>query len=264
MSRWIELDVAPLDHADSLRDGRHPVGCGRGNARRAHRHGCRRQSLFHRRTRKSRASHPPRRAVGVARSRRDRTGASAGAARAGRGAFSRRWHSPASRCGSGRRTKPSIASSFPTRRCDRCALRVWCAPGVFRLTTGSRPITTAFEKPSSARCRPTCARHLHWRLALALESTPGTDPEVIAVHFDGAGKRGRAGIYFARAAEAAARALAFDRAAKLYRIALEDRRAGRVASEVSASAVGGCARQRGPGPRGRTSLRSGECRFGGR
>jgi hypothetical protein len=62
----------------------------------------------------------------------------------------------------------------------------------------------------------------HRRLADALASA-GADPEWRAVHLLGAGEAERAGELFALAAERAAEALAFDRAARLYRQALTHR-----------------------------------------
>ena len=79
------------------------------------------------------------------------------------------------------------------------------------------------------RVRETLVAHLtpearvdcHERLALALLDSGETDPETLAVHFQGANQPERAAAYFARGADQAAETLAFDRAAKLYRLALE-------------------------------------------
>ena len=64
-------------------------------------------------------------------------------------------------------------------------------------------------------------RERHRDLAFALEATGDFDSDTLAVHFREAGEWERAGDYAQVAAEQAAAALAFDRAARLYRLALE-------------------------------------------
>jgi serine/threonine protein kinase len=61
----------------------------------------------------------------------------------------------------------------------------------------------------------------HRRLAQELEATGRTDPERLAVHFANGDQPSRAGRYFHQAALQAVRAMAFDRAAGLFRRALE-------------------------------------------
>jgi serine/threonine protein kinase len=68
---------------------------------------------------------------------------------------------------------------------------------------------------------PEMLRQHHRALVSVLEASTQTDPEVLAVHLVGAGEAMRAGRYYALAAAQAAEALAFDRAAKLYQLALE-------------------------------------------
>ncbi len=61
----------------------------------------------------------------------------------------------------------------------------------------------------------------HARLAKTFESSGEGDAETLSIHFEGAGDMERAGRYSLAAADAAAAALAFDRAATLYRRALK-------------------------------------------
>jgi len=61
----------------------------------------------------------------------------------------------------------------------------------------------------------------HERLARVLQADGKADPEVLAEHLQGSGASARASEYYLRAAEQSALALAFDHAARLYRIALD-------------------------------------------
>jgi serine/threonine protein kinase/tetratricopeptide (TPR) repeat protein len=75
-----------------------------------------------------------------------------------------------------------------------------------------------------ARLAPEALSERHRRLAVAFQSSKDPpDPEVLAEHFHRSGQMERAGDYYAQAAEKAAKLLAFDRAANLYRMALEVR-----------------------------------------
>jgi tetratricopeptide (TPR) repeat protein len=79
------------------------------------------------------------------------------------------------------------------------------------------------------RVRETVTAHLsadtlaahHGRLAQVLEASGEADPELLGAHLQRAGEAGRAGTCYAQAAERAAEALAFDRAASLYRRSLQ-------------------------------------------
>jgi eukaryotic-like serine/threonine-protein kinase len=79
------------------------------------------------------------------------------------------------------------------------------------------------------RIRETVARRVdskrllvhHLHLALELEATGRADPEVLSSHFLAVGRKEEAGKYALAAAEQAALALAFDKAATLYRHAID-------------------------------------------
>ncbi len=69
---------------------------------------------------------------------------------------------------------------------------------------------------------PPEGRHeLHRKLAVAFETSGHIDPEPQMIHWIEAGDQARAAIYARQAAQQAERALAFDRAARLYRKSIE-------------------------------------------
>ena len=76
---------------------------------------------------------------------------------------------------------------------------------------------------------------LHRDLARALEASGRADPEALAVHHHGAGDDDKAATYAAEAAAAATRAFAFDRAARLYQMALELAPAGPAVRDLQIS-----------------------------
>jgi serine/threonine protein kinase len=73
----------------------------------------------------------------------------------------------------------------------------------------------------AARLSAPVSKAYHARLATVLEDAGWTDPETLATHFSEAGDRQRAAAYAVRAADEAGQTLAFARAARLYRLALE-------------------------------------------
>ena len=64
-------------------------------------------------------------------------------------------------------------------------------------------------------------KQLHGRLAAVLAQSPGADPEALVHHFHGAGQNESAAAYAVVAGDRARDALAFDRAARAYRFALD-------------------------------------------
>jgi tetratricopeptide (TPR) repeat protein len=72
-----------------------------------------------------------------------------------------------------------------------------------------------------ARLAPDKVADCHRRLATTLEKSGGADAAILAGHFASGQESEKAGTYYALAAAAAAKSLAFDRAADLYRSALE-------------------------------------------
>jgi tetratricopeptide (TPR) repeat protein len=76
-------------------------------------------------------------------------------------------------------------------------------------------------REAAAAVSPPRRRAIHLRLAEELEATGRADVEALAIHFGEAGELERGGPYAEVAAGQAEQALAFDNAARLYRLALE-------------------------------------------
>ena len=140
--------------------------------------------------------------------------------------------------GGARRFLEAVAvSGQPVRQASACRVAGLGAEGLASLAVLRAGHLVRSAGPGSLddvevyhdRIRETVIKHLspevlktwHGELARVLEDAGGADSETLAVHFEAAGKPEMAGRYYAEAAAKAAKALAFDRAAKLYRQALE-------------------------------------------
>jgi serine/threonine protein kinase/tetratricopeptide (TPR) repeat protein len=109
---------------------------------------------------------------------------------------------------------------------DRVILPALRAARLIRDTTtsGSDAIDTYHDHVREcirARLPQDSQRNYHRRLAEVLQKSPKSDNEILAVHFDGAGMPQRAASCYRSAASGAAKALAFDHAARLYERALQ-------------------------------------------
>jgi tetratricopeptide (TPR) repeat protein len=92
-----------------------------------------------------------------------------------------------------------------------------------RSTLGRQEIETYHDRIRDAvvaHLRADSLKECHYRLASALLATGRADPETLTTHYLGAGDAESAAEYSAVAAAKASAALAFDRAASLYRFAL--------------------------------------------
>ncbi len=89
-----------------------------------------------------------------------------------------------------------------------------------RVNDAMQPYHDRVREALVARMDPATARDCHEHIASALEVSKAFDPEVLASHWAGAGKPAKAAKYAVVAAEQAASALAFDRAARLYEWAI--------------------------------------------
>ncbi|MGO9471148.1 MAG: serine/threonine-protein kinase PknK [Isosphaeraceae bacterium] len=114
---------------------------------------------------------------------------------------------------------------------DRSALALLRSGRLIRSTgqVGRAEIETYHDRVREtvvAHVEPASLKDHHLRLALALEESTTSDPEILAIHFQGATEHRRAGKYFVKAADQAADMLAFERAIKLYQLALQSSSGG--------------------------------------
>ncbi len=105
----------------------------------------------------------------------------------------------------------------------------WTTLRSSRLIRSTRRDGQDVIEPYHDRVRETVTGHLapaalrghHGRLADVLEASGQTDPETLAIHFQGAGNAVRAARYYALGGDQATETLAFDHAAQLYGLALD-------------------------------------------
>jgi serine/threonine protein kinase/tetratricopeptide (TPR) repeat protein len=93
--------------------------------------------------------------------------------------------------------------------------------GGARASDAIEPYHDRVREAVVARLTPEERRACHESVAAAIEASKAYDPEVLAVHWAGAGQEAKASRYMVIAAEQAALALAFQRAARLYQRAID-------------------------------------------
>jgi serine/threonine protein kinase/tetratricopeptide (TPR) repeat protein len=109
---------------------------------------------------------------------------------------------------------------------DRTATLTLRAARLIR-TRGTRQRDTAetyhdrVRETVASNLEPASTREIHARIALAMERHDVSDPERLVVHYTGAGNGMRAGETAVQAAHAAAQKLAFNRAADLFKKAID-------------------------------------------
>jgi tetratricopeptide (TPR) repeat protein len=89
-----------------------------------------------------------------------------------------------------------------------------------RVTDAIEPFHDRVREALVARLDAEARRTSHARIAAALELAKGSDPEVLATHWAGANEPAKAARYALVAAEQAGHALAFERSARLFELAL--------------------------------------------
>jgi hypothetical protein len=104
------------------------------------------------------------------------------------------------------------------------AVKRFVRPGLRDGREVAEPIHDRIRETVVALMPEDVVRGHHVRLARVLEDTPGAEPEAVAIHLLGAGETERAGRFALRAADRAAKLLAFDQAARLYQLAIDTAR----------------------------------------
>jgi serine/threonine protein kinase/tetratricopeptide (TPR) repeat protein len=94
------------------------------------------------------------------------------------------------------------------------------------------PVHDRIRETIVSRLAPSLVRQHHADLAQALEATPDADPEALAMHWLAAGDGERAARFAEVAGQQAAAKLAFDQAARLFRVCLEQTQASPSTPEV--------------------------------
>jgi hypothetical protein len=94
------------------------------------------------------------------------------------------------------------------------------------------PVHDRIRELVVSKLTPAAVRQHHSRLAQALEATLGVDPEALAMHWLAAGDGERAARFADEAGQQAAATLAFDQAARLFRVCLDQTTASPLSDDV--------------------------------